>query len=233
MTIAAFLIATTAPFLLLPLPEPLLADARGGFALPGGLNVAIAIQSDTHVDGSLLLRTVYRVDQALPQLLVYAPEAVQNTPTDGEKSIAPPQPVGITIMFDRQNGSRIGPSGPAASSLTVVGGGQAGIGNAPPGTNPTNLSPGAPPVDVPSGRLALTNTGTGQQVQLQSNKLEIAHLFGDAIGSVVVNSGRDRVIDTSPVVGIDIGGATPANLGSSMLRIDALASAVTTDLLPR
>lgn len=43
--------------------EAELAEARGGFALPGGLSIAIGVTTETKVDGATVLRSVYSVDQ--------------------------------------------------------------------------------------------------------------------------------------------------------------------------
>lgn len=223
----------TAPFSLTPIAEHDLADMRGGFALPGGLNVAIAIQTDTRVDGSLLLRTVYRVDQAVPQLTVYAPESVRSEQPRADASAISPPVAGVTVTFDRQNGARIGPEMTPVSVINVVNAKQGSLGEAPRNTLPVDFSSGNDTVVVPSGRLALINNAAGQQVRLQTDQLDVSHLFGNVIGSVIANSGSDRAIDTATTVALDISGATPFNLGSSMLKIDTLVADTAGQLVPR
>lgn len=54
------------------LPAPRLAAMRGGFTLPGGLDVAIAITTDTKVDGALVLRSQLVIDHGPARLTVLA-----------------------------------------------------------------------------------------------------------------------------------------------------------------
>jgi hypothetical protein len=55
-----------------PLADTALAGMRGGFALPGGLDVSIAVRSDTAIDGTAVLRTVFRADRGPAQLAILA-----------------------------------------------------------------------------------------------------------------------------------------------------------------
>jgi len=54
------------------LPARELEAMRGGFTLPGGLDVAIAVTTDTKVDGALVLRSQLVIDRGAPQLTVLA-----------------------------------------------------------------------------------------------------------------------------------------------------------------
>lgn len=49
-----------------------LGEARGGFLLPGGLDVSLAIASTTTVNGATVLRTILSADRALASLSVQA-----------------------------------------------------------------------------------------------------------------------------------------------------------------
>jgi hypothetical protein len=228
-------VLTAATFSVAPLPDSELLQMRGGIALPGGINVAIAIQTDTRVDGTLLLRTIYRVDRSAPNIVVYAPEAAigvaSNTQTETSPASSPPATV--TVMFDRQDGIRIGTNSAVAPAVTVSSIGQAGIGHAPANTTATELPGDGTAVQVPAGLLSLIHTPNRQRVHLQSDRLEVSHLVGTAIGSVISNTGSDRIIDTTTTIGLDISGATTANLGSPMLRIDTLVTDATAMLMPR
>lgn len=130
-----------------PVAETELASMRGGFSLGNGLDVALAVQTDTAVNGSLLLRTVFRAEDGKPTL--------------------------------------------------------------------TTLAPSTSAVEV-------RTTSQGQRVQAQGNAIDVTHLVGNAIGSIVANSGSDRSIDTTTNVSIDIRGTTPMNIGSTMFRVEAL-----------
>lgn len=166
MVISLAAVLAGAAFVVAPLPDGELSQLRGGFALPGGLDVAITIQTDTRVDGTLVLSTVYRVDQSTPTLMVNVPR---------EKIAA----------------------------------------------------------DIQVKHVNLAGDQNGQSVQLHGDRLDVTHLLGRTIGSAIANTGSDRIIDSATTIGIDIRGATPANLGSSMLRVDALANDATSRLIPR
>lgn len=56
--------AETALFDSAPLNEAELAQERGGFELPGGIQVALSIRIATDVDGNRLLETVWRAEGA-------------------------------------------------------------------------------------------------------------------------------------------------------------------------
>lgn len=214
-----------------PVPEPELATMRGGVALPNGLNVAIAIQTDTRVDGALLLRSVYRVDNGAPMLAVYAPEAGSETRAPSTATAAGSVPTGLTVRFDRQNGTQFSALAGATPIVTIS------RGSATAGTDasstPIALSPDGAAVAVPGGSLSLGALPNGQRVNLVGDGIEVSHLVGNAIGSIISNSGNDRVIDSSTTLGLDISGATAANLGSSMLRVDTLVGDATAAMLPR
>ena len=60
---------------LAPMPTPALPDAeleamRGGLALPGGVDLRLTVHSDMRVDGSTVLRTIFRADEGAPTLQV-------------------------------------------------------------------------------------------------------------------------------------------------------------------
>ena len=50
-----------------------LARQRGGFRLPNGIDVAMTVQTQSAVDGLVVLKTVFRADQGQPALTVLAP----------------------------------------------------------------------------------------------------------------------------------------------------------------
>ena len=55
-----------------PLAEKRLAEMRGGFDLPGGLSVAMAVTTNTQIDGRMVLQTILTIDRGAPQLAVLA-----------------------------------------------------------------------------------------------------------------------------------------------------------------
>ena len=52
-----------------------LAQMRGGFVLPNGIDVMMVITTETRVDGAMVLRSVLMVDQGAPQFTVFARSA--------------------------------------------------------------------------------------------------------------------------------------------------------------
>lgn len=62
-----------------PLPDTELADLRGGFRLPGGLEVAVAITTATMLNGQLAVRSVLRIDDGAPQLQVFGRDGARIT----------------------------------------------------------------------------------------------------------------------------------------------------------
>lgn len=54
------------------LPDERLVELRGGFDLPDGLSVTLGVTTETRVDGSEVLRTVFDVQNGTPNLTVLA-----------------------------------------------------------------------------------------------------------------------------------------------------------------
>lgn len=159
-----------------PVADDALSSMRGGFALPGGVDVSVAVQSDTMVNGVLLLRSVYVIDKDAPSLTVF----------------------GRTDAVQPQAGT---PGG-----LTQLG-----------------LTPGGSSAAASGGTVRVETTGTGNQVVLSQPTLDVRHLTGQALGSVVLNRGNDVSIDTVSNINIDLKDATPFNIGSAIFRVDAAA----------
>ncbi|MCK0127366.1 hypothetical protein [Erythrobacter sp. F6033] len=53
-----------------PVQDAELAEQRGGFVLPGGIDIGIAITQETSINGQLLFRTSYRIDDTGPVISV-------------------------------------------------------------------------------------------------------------------------------------------------------------------
>jgi hypothetical protein len=159
--------ATASPFTN-PLTDEKLSSMRGGFTLPGGLQVALGVTTESRIDGQLVLRSTFTLSDGAQSLQVEARSA------DG--------------------------------SLRKLDGA--------PGDSFTG----------PDGTLTLVRKGEATHVVLNGNQLDLTHLAGSrGFGSIVANSADGRSIDVSTVVGLDIRGATPERLGSSLLRVEALA----------
>lgn len=217
-----------------PIPDDELARMRGGFALPGGLSVAIAVQSDTRIDGALVLRSVYRVDQGTPVLQVFAPApgtSLSNRSTGSSNSVAAPP--SMTLTFDRQSGARFDVGGRPGPNVNIVPGSTSGLGNDGSAGPAIAIAAGSGTVQVPTGALKVTEVPNGQQIRLLGNGIDITHLVGSAIGSAITNSANNRTIESSTTLALDISGATSTNLGSSMLRVETLGLDATAAMLPR
>jgi hypothetical protein len=217
----ALLLQSATPVAAPPLPDAVLATQRGGFRLPNGIDIALAVQTDTAVNGLAVLRTVFRVDQGAPTLTVYAPkagESVAAPSTSGTTQSTAMTSAQPTVSFDNRSGVRISPGLPNVG-LAV-------------GTSVTKWSDDVPKglAEVSSG--AVTDNGTIthqvrgglQTVTLDAKDLTVTHLAGNAFGSAVANSGSDRAIDTATSVSIDLRNAGPDVLGSTMFRIQDIAN---------
>lgn len=190
-----------------PVSEEALSEMRGGFALPGGLDVAVAVQTDTLVNGTLLLRSVYVVDKGPATITVFGRtgDAPATAPTVETSSR------GVTTSF-------------------TVTGKAADLGGAPEGLTELGLVQGGPSAAAGGGSVRLEKAGSGSQVILDRATLEVRHLAGQAYGSAIANRGNDITIDTVTNINIDVKNATPLNIGSSMLRVDALVTDVASRL---
>ncbi len=84
-------------------PDPELAEQRGGFRLPSGIDVAITVQTQTAVNGAVVLASVFRADQGAPTVTAYAPkpgETVAAAPPATSAEAAARAP---SITYDSRN----------------------------------------------------------------------------------------------------------------------------------
>lgn len=223
------LLAGQALFTAEPLPDQALAEQRGGFRLPNGVDVALTIQTQTSVNGALVLSTVFRADQGAPSVTVF-------TPKPGEVVAAPPSaPAGVgsgsapVISFDARSGLQVTP-GTAGPALNVAGGRPTVDQAAPAGLQQIDVSGAGVVTDA--GQVAAARAGAVDTVQLRAGDLTVTHLVGGAFGSAIVNSANDRAIDTQTSLMIDLANAGPDVVGSAMLRVQDLGSAVSAMRLP-
>jgi hypothetical protein len=158
-----------------PLAPAELETMRGGFTGPGGLQIAIAVQSETSLNGVAVLRTIFLAESGRGSLSV----------------------------FGRAEG------GDALTRLDI---GNDGIS--------VTTADGVVRVD----------RSAGSRIQLSGQDFDVRHLAGGPFGSIVANSGNDRSIDTNTVVDISIANATAFNLGSTLSRVDGIATDVSTRL---
>lgn len=183
---------------LAPMPTPALPDAdlgtmRGGLALPGGVDLKLTVHSDTRVDGTTVLRTIFRADAGAPTLQVLV--------GDGTGSGIGAAATGPAVAITRD--------GKTAELSTA-------------GLTEVALAPGQA-IDTVAGRVRLDSLARGARVTLQADALDVSHLVGEGLGSVIANAGDGRTIDTLTTVNIDLSGVSPEALGSAMLRVEGMA----------
>jgi hypothetical protein len=203
-----------------PVPDAVLAQERGGFSLPGGLDVALTVQTQTAIDGKVVLTTVFKAVEGAPAFTAYVPrpgETVVSHTASGADGAQSAQTM-PTVVIDGRNGIRVTPG--VAPPVVSIGGGTGDAGG------------GVPAGLVEAGAGAVTDAGTIggnsssgslRTIELQGADINVTHLAGSAFGSAIANSGSDRAIDTTTSVGIDLQNAGPDNLGSTMFRVENVA----------
>ena len=195
-------------------PDVELATQRGGFQLPNGIDVALTVQTQTSLNGAVVLRTVFRADQGPTSLTVFAPKAGETVAaaargTAGGGTVAMP-----TITYDSRTGLQVTPG--AGTPLAVSAGAAAAAGE-------SGLAQVAAGAVTDNGTIGQSVRGGLQSTDLRSDDLTITHLAGSAFGSAILNSGSDRAIDTQTTVGIDLHNAGATLLASAALRIEDVA----------
>ena len=106
------------PFAATPVADEELAEHRGGFRLPGGIDVAMTIDTQTAVDGAVVLRTVFRADQGTPTLATYVPRA-GGTVAGASAGASRPAATIPVVSYDRQSGIRVS-GGVAAPGVSLA-----------------------------------------------------------------------------------------------------------------
>jgi hypothetical protein len=201
-----------------PLPDPVLAEHRGGFQLPGGLDIGLAVRTQTAVDGRVVLATVFTVADGRTSFTPYVARSgeaviVQPSAPAGESRSGSTSP---SVAFDPRSGITV-VSGPSIMPGIAVNAG-AGAGELPAGL--VEASAGA----VDGGTLSSAADGAVRKIELQGHDISITHLAGSAFGSAIANAANDRTIETVTSVGIDVRNASPDNLGSTFLQVGDLAA---------
>jgi hypothetical protein len=196
---------------LAPVPDSTLAQERGGFMLPGGIDVALTVQTQTAVDGAVVLRTVFQASQGAPTLTVYAPRAGETVaaaaPAVGAGSAGSRAP---SVTYDTRSGFQVTP-GTSAPAIGVAAAGAAAL--------PAGLEAVVGGM-TDHGVITQGQQGGTRTVELSGSDLTVTHLAGNVFGTAIANSGSDRVIDTQTSVAIDLGAA-----GAELLADSARATA--------
>jgi len=210
------MLAQDVPLAAASVPDAELAQIRGGFSLPSGIDVALTVQTQTAINGAIVLRSVFRADQGSPTLSVYAPTsgatvAADRVTASGGSSAMP------IITYDGRGGLQVTPAtgGPAATVST-------GVADAVP-AGLEKVAAGSS-LATDNGVVSQTAAGGLQTAELRAADLSITHLAGTAFGSAIANAGSDRAIDTQTSVGIDLHNVGPTILASAMLRVEDVAT---------
>lgn len=210
------LLAQASPAADTPVPDATLAQQRGGFRLPSGIDVALSVQTQTAIDGAVVLRTVFSVDQGKPTLSIHAPAPGQTVAAGGGAN-GPGRPAGTPVVaYDPRTGLSVTP-GMAAPPVTI----STGAASRP------DAGPALPTVaagaTTAAGTVSEATTNGLRTVSLEGADFIISHVAGNAFGSSITNTGNDRTIDTQTTLAIDLRGAAPDVLGSAMFRVENVA----------
>lgn len=88
------------------LDEAALAEARGGFVLPNGLVIALAVATETRIDGQLAVRSTFRIADGRPVVTIEGRDAATGELTTLNPGAAGAAAAGGTIRLGG-DGSRI------------------------------------------------------------------------------------------------------------------------------
>lgn len=202
-----------------PVPDSELALQRGGLRLPNGIDIAVTVQTQTAVNGGVVLQTVYKVDEGAPTLAISVPSAGETVPLPQSAQGAQAGAVtrSPTVSFDRTNGLQVTPAVSTPAVALAMGSGK------PAGATQQGLTQASAGTVTDFG-VVTENAGNGvRSVSLTAADLTITHLAGNAFGTAIVNSGNDRVIDSQTTISIDLGNFSPDTLGSAMFRVQDIA----------
>ena len=214
-TLLLLLCAQDVPLASERVPDAVLAAQRGGFALPNGMDVALSVQTQTSLNGAVVLSTVFRVDHGAPTIGVYVPK-VGETVAAPAASRATTTAAGPAVTVDGRTGITVIPAAGIVAVST-----RAGTSD-PVAAGLFQVDEGS--VTTDTGVVTRAVRGGQQTIELRADDLTITHLAGSAIGSAIVNSGSDRAIDTQTTVSINVANATPALLASAALRVEDVAN---------
>lgn len=190
-----------------------LASMRGGFRLPNGVELAMAVQIDSIVNGRLVLRSVLTADSGPPDLKVYAPGNTSG-PTVAQPSATPATPTGVQVTFDPGSGiTRIEQNPGVPTNPTNMQVSTTGVVNNE--LTPVVAPPGVA-VQTPNGSVTVDNRAG--RVILNGEGLQVQHLVGRALGTIISNERNGQTIDSNMVVHLNLGGVTPDKIGSALQR---------------
>ncbi len=212
-----------------PVADADLAEMRGGFSLPGGIDIALAVQMDAAVDGALVLRTVFTASQGAPTLAVYAPAPG----TRGPATTVASQAAGASapaLILDRGAGWTSLEPGVTAPAAVAVAVGQTTV--APPaGLAPLPAAVGGPAIATGAGLVQLSSIPSGTRIELSGAMIDITQLVGATFVNMVQNSGNDRSIDTATTINVALGNTAATTAATAAARIADIAGQVAARLV--
>lgn len=213
-------VAAGPTFTLPELPDAVLAEQRGGVRLPSGIDLALTVNTQTSVDGNIVLQTVFSIEDGGPTVTVLTPEAGRTVaaPVAGRQSVAA-SGGGPVVTYDRQSGLQVANSR-GALPIEFGSGAASALAAPPEGLQP--IDP-AMPVTTDAGVVSQTGENGLRSVDLVARDLTVSHLVGNAFGSAIANARNDATIDTQTTLSIDLRNAGPDVLGSAMLRVEGVA----------
>lgn len=198
-----------------PLPDAALAKLRGGIRLPSGVDVALSVQTQTSLNGNIVLQTVFQADRGPATVTAYAPRSGEVVAAPARDQQVATDTTGPIVTYDARNGLTVTPG----AAIPVTAAALSGAAD----TIPAGLAKVADGAVTDNGVIAESSRGSVRTVELQGADLRVAHLSGAAIGSVIANTGGDRTIDTLTNVAIDLRNAGPDTVGSAMFRVQDIA----------
>lgn len=201
-------------------PDAVLATQRGGVRLPNGIDLALSVQTQTAVNGAVVLQTVYALDQGPASLTVYAPPKGSVVPAASSASPPPGSAATLPVVsYDPRTGLTVS-QGHGGVPVTVGGGVRAGPPTVAPGLKALDQSTGQ---ETAAGAVTSRTDGLLRTVTLSGTDFTVSHLAGAAFGSAIANSGSDRAIDTITSISIDLRNAGPDLIGSVFFRVEDVA----------
>ncbi len=211
-----------------PVGDAELAGSYGKFIAPNGVDIAMIVQSDTAINGQIVLRSVLIADRGPASIQVFAPAVgAQGPQVQGNAAQSATGSQGLTVTIDRTGAtSTVRPTYAASPTMPNVAIGEGGQTDSS-GLVPVTVSAGGAGVDTGAGTVTAATTANGSRITLDAQGLSISHLIGGATGSIITNTVNNRTIDTVTTVSIDVHNSEALSLGSSLLRVDGLATAAT------
>ncbi|HEU4960631.1 MAG TPA: hypothetical protein VFT56_09495 [Sphingomonas sp.] len=191
--------ADTAPLFNAPaLSDSELAGQRGGFELPGGIDVALAATVTTSVNGAPVLTTTFKI--------------VGNTATVATDGV-----LATVTAAAPDSVAAVKSATASAPTITVTLGKTAAADSAPtPAAAPASGSS----LDPAKAMVTTVLTAPGELASTASlDGLQVTHFVGDRIGAMVANSGDGRIIDQSLTLDISLANAGPFMIGSTLARV--------------